>query len=124
MVLWQACAVFSEFISPVVHIVSDNQSAFVLLIFCTVFGYLVLPKIDRQQSADTSKSRQSVIAPLKLFLPLRREGKRDFTLFLLATGTFFSVLATGYVPMALQLVGQNVFGFRPAQNGFMLVSRF
>ncbi len=50
--------------------------------------------------------------------------KRDFNLFLLGAGTFFSVLATGYVPMALQLVGTNVFGFQPAESGFMLVSPF
>lgn len=37
-------------------------------------------------------------------------------------GAFFSVLATGYVPLGLQLVATNVFGFKPAESGAMLVS--
>lgn len=48
--------------------------------------------------------------------------KWDFNLFMLASGAFFSVLATGYVGMGLQLVATNVFGFRPGDSGLMLVS--
>jgi len=48
--------------------------------------------------------------------------KWDLNLFFLAIGAFFSVLATGYVGMGLQLVATNVFGFKPGDSGLMLVS--
>jgi hypothetical protein len=50
------------------------------------------------------------------------KGRWDFNLFFLASGAFFSVLATGYVGMGLQLVATNVFGFKPGDSGLMLVS--
>lgn len=50
--------------------------------------------------------------------------KWDLNLFFLAIGAFFSVLATGYVGMGLQLVATNVFGFKPGDSGLMLVGLF
>ncbi|WWC87011.1 uncharacterized protein L201_001894 [Kwoniella dendrophila CBS 6074] len=108
------------------------QCAFALLCFCTIFGILFLPymtpeshtqsKVD-DQSAE--KQKQSFLAPLKLFIPRKSTNsdgrtKRDYNLFLIASGTFFSVLATGYVHVALQLVGTDVFGFTPNESGMML----
>jgi len=109
------------------------QIAFLLLVFTTIFAALFLPYIDPTptptlaiQNEDHKKKKQSLLTPLKIFIPKRMmvdgKGKWDFNLFFLASGAFFSVLATGYVGMGLQLVATNVFGFKPGDSGLMLVS--
>lgn len=103
------------------------QCAFFLLCFCTVFGMLFLPYIAPQEKSDSeseSKKPSGFFAPIKVFAPRRvtvgGRTRRDWNLFFLGTGTFCSVLATGYVSMALQLVATNVFGFTPDTSGIML----
>jgi hypothetical protein len=110
------------------------QIAFLLLVFTTIFAALFLPYIDPTPpltspwttATDPKKKKQSLLTPLKIFIPKRRmvdgKGRWDFNLFFLASGAFFSVLATGYVGMGLQLVATNVFGFKPGDSGLMLVS--
>lgn len=70
--------------------------------------------------------KKSFLAPLKIFVPTQTvvngKIKRDYNLLLLACGAFFSVLATGYVHMGLQLVGTDKFGFQPGESGIMQVS--
>ncbi|WVQ76106.1 hypothetical protein IAR50_005746 [Cryptococcus sp. DSM 104548] len=103
------------------------QAAFALLCFSTIFGSLFLPYIPPEESQQTSspeKKSKSFLSPLKIFIPAKKEvggkTKRDYNLLLLGCGAFFSVLATGYVHMALQLVGTDVFGFQPGESGVML----
>ncbi|KAL7419924.1 hypothetical protein Q5752_005843 [Cryptotrichosporon argae] len=106
------------------------QLTFCLLVFCTIFGSLFLPYIapahatkSGSEDADDKAEKRSFLAPLKVFLPRPLDdgsGRRDYSLFLLGSGAFLSVLATGYVPLMLQLVATNLFGFRPAKSGFML----
>jgi len=109
------------------------QTAFCMLVFCTIFGALCLPYIAPTKTADsegskTKSNKLSFLAPLALFVPRRityddgSKGPRQWSLLFLALGAFFSVFATAFVPMGLQLVSTNVFGFRPAETGLMLVS--
>jgi hypothetical protein len=100
------------------------ETTFILLVSCTIFGSLFLPYIQPDQNAKAKS--QTFLQPLKTFIPRRRregENGRNWNLALLGAGAFFSVLATGYVPMALQLVGINAFGFGPEESGIMQVSR-
>ena len=116
------------------------QSAFVLLNLSTISGFLLLPYIDpahafvSDQGATPSDGKPSrkkstgFLDPFKLVIPRRRldafgQKKWDINLFLMGIGVFFSVLATGYVGMALVLVGTNAFGFEPGRTGFMQVRR-
>ncbi|ODO09636.1 hypothetical protein I350_01848 [Cryptococcus amylolentus CBS 6273] len=108
-------------------LLSPFQAAFGLLCFCTIFGSLFLPYIPPEDSAHSDapeKKSKSFLSPLKIFIPAKKEiagkAKRDYNLLLLGCGAFFSVLATGYVHMALQLVGTDVFGFQPGESGVML----
>ncbi|WVQ97987.1 hypothetical protein IAU59_005107 [Kwoniella sp. CBS 9459] len=107
------------------------QCAFGLLCFCTIFGSLFLPYLAPEHKDETAspaskaqKKKQSFLAPLKIFIPrlVEKDGKlqRDYNLLLLGAGAFCSVLATGYVHVALQLVGTDAFGFKPGQSGMML----
>ncbi|BEJ12962.1 hypothetical protein CspHIS471_0301360 [Cutaneotrichosporon sp. HIS471] len=94
------------------------QGAFGLLVFSTVFGMFFLPHFMPEHKEE---QRKSFLAPLKVFIPRKKvDGGRDWNLAMLGLGTFFSVLATGYVPMMLQLVATNVFGFTPDTSGYML----
>lgn len=95
--------------------------AFGFLVFCTLFGALFLPYIAPEHKQE-KKPRQSILAPLAVFLPTRKPegGGRNWAMFFLGLGTFLSVLATGYIAMALQLVATNVFGFKPDTSGYML----
>lgn len=114
------------------------QIAFCLLVFTTIFGYLFLPYIDPKPPSpspsgseeDKSSQSRSFLHPLKIFIPKRTtqangQGRKrwDLNLFVLGLGAFFSVLATGYVGMGLQLVATNVYDFKPGSSGLMLVSR-
>lgn len=112
------------------------QIAFCLLTFTTIFGYIFLPYINPSSSSSRAsnpdstqeKKAKTFLQPLKIFTPRRKlvEGrmKWDFNFFMLGLGAFFSVLATGYVGMGLQLVATNVFDFKPGSSGLMLVSHF
>lgn len=117
------------------------QAAFFLLNLSTISGIILLPYIDPNQlppserasqtsqvdqKATQDSKDQSFLSPLKLFIPRRKvndAGKEvwDLNLSLMGVGVFFSVLATGYVGMGLQLVGTNVFGFGPNASGYMQV---
>ena len=101
--------------------------SFFLFVVVTVSGALFLPYVaPTSPAADASphNEKRSFLGPLSIFVPRKIEGKslfaRDYRLTLLAVGTYTSVLATGYVPTALQLVGTNVFGFEPNKTGVML----
>lgn len=56
--------------------------------------------------------------------PNRRQRQNQARLQLATLGlrSVFSVLATGYVHMGLQLVGTDKFGFQPGESGIMQVS--
>ncbi|KAL1406277.1 hypothetical protein Q8F55_007973 [Vanrija albida] len=98
------------------------QVAFVLLVSCTVFGMLFLPHVA-PGADDKPRRKGGFLSPLSTFVPrvLASNGPRkSYNLTLLALGTFCSVLATGYVPLALQLIGTNLFGFTPDTSGYMM----
>lgn len=106
--------------------------AFVCLVFCTFFAAVSLPYIDprteitgKNGQSVSKKKKRGLFSPLKVFIPRRvtsQSGKSrlDTNVFFLGVGTFTSVLATGYVNMALQLVGTNAFGFTPDTSGLMM----
>lgn len=98
--------------------------AFAFLVFCTLFGMLFLPYIapeHKERKSNEPRKCQGVLAPLAVFLPKKdMYGRRNWAIFFLGIGTFLSVLATGYVAMALQLVATNVFDFKPDTSGYML----
>ncbi|KAL1405594.1 hypothetical protein Q8F55_009233 [Vanrija albida] len=106
--------------------------AFVCLVFCTFFAAVSLPYIDpktefkgKNGQSSKAKKKRGLFSPLKVFIPRRvatpdGRSRIDTNVFFLGAGTFTSVLATGYVNMALQLVGTNAFGFTPDTSGLMM----
>jgi len=99
------------------------QAAFGMLCACTLFGMFFLPYYAPDpRPIQGEKKRGGVLSPLRVFVPRKQahSRNRDWNLFFLGAGTFFSVLATGYVAMALQLVATDVFHFKPKRTGLML----
>lgn len=96
------------------------QLAFVLLCFSTVFGMFFLPHFTPEHKQKPDARKTSFLAPLKVFIPRKVGNRRDYNLLFLGLGTFFSVLATGYAPMMLQLIATDVFDFTPYASGYML----
>lgn len=98
------------------------QLAFILLCFSTVFGMFFLPHFTPEHEDKPHSGRAGFLAPLKVFIPRKigNANRRDWNLLYLGLGTFFSVLATGYAPMMLQLIATDVFDFTPYTSGYML----
>lgn len=103
------------------------MSAFVLLILVVTLGLVIIPHNAPAHmcpgEGGKQPSKPSALGAMRLFLPILDDrGRRSWTLSLLIMGVFTSVLATGYVGIALQLVGQDMFGFEPNKTSAMLVS--
>lgn len=82
----------------------------------------VAPAHKRLGADGKPHSKPNAFSAMKLFFPIRDDhGRRHWTLSLLILGVYTSVLATGYVGVALQLVGQDMFGFEPNKTSAMLV---
>ncbi|KAJ6488905.1 hypothetical protein C8R45DRAFT_993143 [Mycena sanguinolenta] len=114
------------------------EITFCLLIGSTLFTAFCLPYIppggfstptpgQQLQAKKDSTSDGSVFAflhCLRIFLPAKyADGKGTFWgLPLLGFGAFWSVMATAYVPLMLQLTATNQYGFKPGDNGFLMSS--
>ncbi|KAJ6564737.1 hypothetical protein B0H19DRAFT_1141835 [Mycena capillaripes] len=113
------------------------EITFCLLVGSTLFTAFCLPyvppggfpaKKDHPDSTpEVPKRDESVFAflhCLRIFLPAKyADGKgRFWGLPLLGFGAFWSVMATAYVPLMLQLTATNQYGFKPGDNGFLMSS--
>ncbi|KAF7375714.1 hypothetical protein MSAN_00460900 [Mycena sanguinolenta] len=114
------------------------EITFCLLVGSTLFTALCLPYIppggfsastseQQQQQSKKDNKDASVLAflhCLRIFLPAKyTDGKGTFWgLPLLGFGAFWSVMATAYVPLMLQLTATNQYGFKPGDNGFLMAS--
>jgi len=88
---------------------STFQVTFVLLVLSSFLSFFFLPAISPPEVAVEDKKAGSILSflsPLKVFVPRKLDdgsGRRYYGLTLLALGVFGGVLATGYVPLMLQL---------------------
>ncbi|KAJ7607623.1 hypothetical protein DFH06DRAFT_1379755 [Mycena polygramma] len=118
---------------------------FCLLVGSTLFTAFCLPYIppgglatkehpDSSTPTPTSNTTReepmkdgspfAFLCRLRIFLPVKyADGKgRFWGLPLLGFGAFWSVMATAYVPLMLQLTATNEYGFKPSDNGFLIAS--
>ncbi|KAL7418209.1 hypothetical protein BDY24DRAFT_335414 [Mrakia frigida] len=101
-----------------------------LLISSTLFASIFLPYIAPPTptkrvdgGAEKKEGAFVFLSPLKLLGPnYKAEGgwRGRWGLGLLGLGLFCGVLATGFVPLMLQLVGTNLFDFLPTDAGLMM----
>ncbi|KAJ7496344.1 hypothetical protein B0H11DRAFT_859582 [Mycena galericulata] len=115
------------------------EITFCLLVGSTFFTAFCLPYIppggfpsksddnstDDDPTPEDLEKKESVFAflyCLSIFLPGKYadDKGRFWGLPLLAAGAFWSVMATAYVPLMLQLTATNQYGFKPGDNGFLM----
>ncbi|KAJ7074854.1 hypothetical protein B0H15DRAFT_917440 [Mycena belliarum] len=105
------------------------EITFCLLVASTLFTALCLPYIPpggyptKPTLKDDADSVFAFLHCLRVFLPARYADGRTARFWgrpLLAFGAFWSVMATSYVPLMLQLTATNQYGFTPGDNGFMM----
>ena len=74
---------------------------------------------------DKSKGFKKMLGPLRVFAPQlfrHSNGKisKQYGIFMLGLGVFFGVLATGYIPVLIQMYATDAFGFGPTENGYLM----
>ncbi|KAJ7192512.1 hypothetical protein GGX14DRAFT_480004 [Mycena pura] len=114
-----------------ISISAPFEITFCLLVLSTAYTRLLLPYIPPAATTDAAPdgtaSKQgesffSFLACLRVFLPVKYElhSGTFWGLTLLGLGTFGGTLATGYVPMMLQLTATNSYGYKPSDNGYLM----
>ncbi|KAF7300105.1 hypothetical protein MKEN_01333700 [Mycena kentingensis (nom. inval.)] len=114
-----------------INISAPFQITFCLLVSSTIYTRLCLPYVPPTAVADVGKGGVVNIfasfSALRVFRPVKYVtatgmNKVYFGLTLLAFGTFAGSLATGYVPMMLQLTATNQYQYKTAENGYLMAS--
>ncbi|EME42929.1 hypothetical protein DOTSEDRAFT_153135 [Dothistroma septosporum NZE10] len=101
-----------------------------LVLFCisTTYVFLFLPQLPHNITPEQLKKTASLSAffePLKMFVPQKwtlKDGrtKREYGVLLLGAGAFFALLATGYIPVLLQMFATDVLDFGTTENGYLI----
>lgn len=99
--------------------------------FCVCSLYVIVclptivstPKVIYQKKTSPSLSR--FFGPLKMFVPqkwLSRDGvaRSEYGALILGIGVFFGILATGYIPILLQMYSTGVLGFGTSENSYLV----
>ncbi|KAJ7026359.1 hypothetical protein C8F04DRAFT_1045633 [Mycena alexandri] len=121
-----------------INLSAPFEITFCLLVGSTIFTAFCLPYIppggftvkkdpNVANEDPAPKKEESVFAflhCLKIFFPAKyADGKgRFWGLSLLGFGAFWSVMATAYVPLMLQLTATNQYGFTAGNNGVLMSS--
>lgn len=101
-----------------------------LALFCisTAYVFFSLPNLPSSMTHDQLTKSASISAffePLRMFVPRKwiLEGgrvKTEYGVLLLGAGTFCAVLATGYIPVLLQMFATDVLDFGATDNGYLV----
>ncbi len=131
----QGCAMFGTAIgflaggllSDAFGILTPFRVALALFLTSSLYVFLFLPWIppNTAEEGRTSKGIRRLFGPLKIFGPqkwLLRDGRiqTQYGASLLGLGVFLGILATGYIPVLLQMYSTDTFGFGTAENGYLI----
>ena len=130
----QGCAMFGMaggflaggLISDLFGIQAPFKVTLALFLICCVYVLLTFPYIPpNADAASTSKGIAGFFGPVKMFAPQKwrlRDGRAqtEYGTLLLGIGVFLGVLATGYIPVLLQMYATDVFQFGTTENGYLI----
>jgi MFS family permease len=98
-----------------------------LFLTSCLYVFLFLPWLrpHKDMSTQATTGIAKFFGPLKLFTPQRwilRSGviETEYGTILLAIGVFLGVLATGYIPVLLQMYATDVYHFGTTENGYLI----
>lgn len=114
-------------ISDLFGIIAPFRVTLILFLTSCLYVALALPWIPQTTAVETKASTgiAKFFGPLKIFTPqkwVHSNGlvKMEYGTILLGAGVFIGVLATGFIPVLLQMYATNVFGFGTTENGYLI----
>ncbi|KAK0386044.1 hypothetical protein NLU13_5881 [Sarocladium strictum] len=116
-------------IGDAIEIRAPFDVAFVSFMIAAVYVRTCLPYISPESMSDGTKPAGSSIsgflAPLKILAPQRLRtadgrSKKHYGVIFLCCGIFLAVLATGYVPLLIQMYATAAFEFSQGDNGWLM----
>ncbi|KAH8601063.1 major facilitator superfamily domain-containing protein [Bisporella sp. PMI_857] len=116
------------FIGEYFGILAPFRLTLALFLTCCIYIALFLPWVAPYKSEAASTAAKGLarfFGPLKTFTPQKwvlRNGtiQREYGALILGLGVFFGVLATGYIPVLLQLYSTDALGFGTRENGLLI----
>lgn len=114
-------------ISDAFGILAPFQVTLALFTLSSVYVMVALPWIPPNKAvvaAPTTKLTK-FFGPLKIFSPQKwvlQDGqiRKQYGTILLGIGVFLGVLATGFIPVLLQMYATDVYGFGTTENGYLI----
>jgi len=114
-------------ISDVFGIISPFRVTLILFLSSSLYVLLAIPRIPptKAVAAQASNGLPKFFGPLKIFTLQRwvlSSGRIEtqYGMIFLATGVFLGVLATGYIPVLLQMYATDIYGFGTTENGYLI----
>jgi hypothetical protein len=114
-------------LSDIFGIIAPFRVTLALFSSSSLYVLLFLPRIPKTiaTASQASTGFTRFFGPLKTFTPRKwvlQSGRvqREYGTLLLAIGVFLGVLATGYIPVLLQMYSTDVFGFGTTENGYLI----
>jgi Major Facilitator Superfamily len=108
-------------------IIAPFRITLALFLSSSLYVLLFLPKLPKTTAAATQSSTgfARFFGPLKTFAPRKwvlRNGRvqKQYGPLLLGIGVFLGVLATGYIPVLLQMYSTEAFQFGTTENGYLI----
>lgn len=114
-------------ISDVFGIIAPFRLTLVLFLASSLYVLLFLPWIplDKVVVTGPSSGFAKFFGPLKIFTPQKwmlRGGqvRTEYGTVFLGIGVFLGILATGYIPVLLQMYATDSYNFSATENGYMI----
>jgi hypothetical protein len=94
-------------------------------LYVLVFLPTIEPTPETVSANKPSPSLTRFFGPLKMFVPqnwVSQDGvvRSEYGALILGIGVFFGILATGYIPILLQMYSTNVLGFGTSENSYLV----
>lgn len=114
-------------LSDTFDIVTPFRVAAVCFLLSTLYVFLALPHVplNKALEAKAAKSLSTFFDPLKMFVPRKwrlPSGKiqTEYGILFVGVGVFLGILATGYIPVLLQMYATDAFEFGAHENGWLI----
>ncbi|KAH7391593.1 hypothetical protein BKA64DRAFT_678001 [Cadophora sp. MPI-SDFR-AT-0126] len=114
-------------ISDAFGILAPFQVTLALFTLSSIYVVVALPWIppNRAVTAAPTTKLTKFFGPLKIFTPQKwvlQNGQinKQYGTILLGVGVFLGVLATGFIPVLLQMYATDVYGFGTTENGYLI----
>ncbi|KAI4706798.1 hypothetical protein J4E89_008494 [Alternaria sp. Ai002NY15] len=111
-------------------ILAPFRITLVLFLLCCVYVAVSLPAMPPPEEDKDAKPRETTgiarfFGPLRIFAPQKWElpngrTRLQFGALTLGIGVFLGILATGYIPILLQMYATVEFNFGPKENGALI----